>query len=51
MRKYLDCADLYRANGWDTNFGDAIKRAAELATMLRDQTLLSTVKDNVLTLL
>ena len=48
VRKYLECVALYRTNGWGTDFGDAIKRAAELATMLRDQSLLSTVKENVL---
>jgi hypothetical protein len=48
VRKYLDCANLYRANRWGTDFGDAIKRAAELANMIRDSGLLSTVKENVL---
>lgn len=48
IRKYLDCANLYRANKWGTDFGDAIKRAAELANMIRDLDLLATVKRNVL---
>jgi len=46
--KYLECVDLYRSNGWGTDFADAIKRAAALAAMMRDSGMLSMVKERVL---
>jgi hypothetical protein len=48
IRKYLYCADLYRANGWGTDFGNVIKRAATLASVIHDSDLLSTVKERLL---
>ncbi len=48
VRKYVECVDLYRTNGWGIDFGDAIKRAAALAAMVRDAELLALVKKLVL---
>lgn len=48
IQKYLDCTDLYHVNGWGTDFGDAIKRAATLAATIHDAELLSAVKERVL---
>src|SRR5215208_4417047 len=48
VTKYVECIDLYRTNGWGTYFGDAIKRAAALAAMVRDVELLALVKERVL---
>lgn len=41
--KYFECAQLYWAAGSGTDFGDAIKRAAELAATVRDYARVSAI--------
>lgn len=47
-QKYLECSGVYKSNLWDREFEQSVKRAARLASMMRDERLIPLVRSQIL---